>query len=239
MADFGPGDAANRVEGLYGVHSLETLRQWGLRHNPERAHERDDQAAAFPPVRQPLVRVHPATGAKSLYVCPAVISHIEGMDEEASAALIEHVDRARDAGSVRVHAQMAQGRSGDVGQSRGAAYRELVRSYAVSAVDVSHDGRGERAGAGGIRTKPDHFGWSCLILAVRARAAQMPDKYQTIRGLARRSGSRRLIRRRVRRPRIVSEMNRSRTDALTDGNDLGRSIAFAPVASTRTPPLHA
>jgi taurine dioxygenase len=88
-----------RVEGLFGVHSLETLRQWGLRHNPERGSEVDNQSAAFPPVRQPLVRTHPATGAKSLYVCPAVISRIEGMDEAESAALIEilisHVTQAR------------------------------------------------------------------------------------------------------------------------------------------------
>jgi taurine dioxygenase len=78
-----------QVEGLYAVHSLETLRQWGLRHNPERESGVDNQAAAFPPARQPLVRTHPATGAKSLYVCPAVISHIEGMDQFASAALME------------------------------------------------------------------------------------------------------------------------------------------------------
>jgi taurine dioxygenase len=88
-----------RIEGLYGVHSLETLRQWGLRHNPERDRNVDDQAAAYPPVRQPLVRVHPATGAKSLYVCPAVISHIEGLDPDESAALIEmlitHVTQKR------------------------------------------------------------------------------------------------------------------------------------------------
>jgi len=46
-----------------------------------------------------LVRTHPVTGAKSLYVCPAVISHIEGMDAVESAALIEtmimHVTQAR------------------------------------------------------------------------------------------------------------------------------------------------
>lgn len=88
-----------RVEGLYAVHSLETLRQWGLLHNPERGQDVDNQAAAFPPVRQPLVRTHPATGAKSLYVCPAVISHIEGMGAGESAALIEtlimHVTQAR------------------------------------------------------------------------------------------------------------------------------------------------
>ncbi len=88
-----------RVEGLYAVHSLETLRQWGARHNPERAAGVDHQPEAFPPVRQPLVRSHPATGAKSLYVCPAVISHIEGIGAEESAMLIEtlimHVTQAR------------------------------------------------------------------------------------------------------------------------------------------------
>jgi len=88
-----------QVEGLYAVHSLETLRQWGLRHNPERDTDVDKQAAAFPPMRQKLVRTHPATGAKSLYVCPAVISHIEGMDAYASEKLIEtlimHVTQSR------------------------------------------------------------------------------------------------------------------------------------------------
>jgi taurine dioxygenase len=85
-----------RVEGLNAVHSLETPRQWGLRHNPERE---VGEVVAFPPVRQPLVRTHPATGAKSLYVCPAVISHIDGMDVYSSEKLIEtltmHVTQAR------------------------------------------------------------------------------------------------------------------------------------------------
>jgi taurine dioxygenase len=78
-----------RIEGLHAMHSLETLRLWGLRQNPERHKDIDSQAAEFPAVRQPLVRVHPATGAKSLYVCPAVISHVEGLDAAESAALID------------------------------------------------------------------------------------------------------------------------------------------------------
>jgi taurine dioxygenase len=84
-------DAATkqRIETLSAVHLLETLRLWGLRHNPDRHQGIDSQATKFPPVRQPLVRRHPATGAKSLYVCPAVISHIEGMDAAESAALID------------------------------------------------------------------------------------------------------------------------------------------------------
>lgn len=88
-----------RIEGLYGVHALETLRQWGIRHNPDRDVSVDNLSSKYPPVRQPLVRAHPATGAKSLYVCPAVISHVEGIDPAESAALIEtliaHVTQPR------------------------------------------------------------------------------------------------------------------------------------------------
>lgn len=81
-----------RIEGLFAAHSLETLRQWGQRQNPDRSAERS-QVEEFPPARQPLVRVHPATGAKSLYLCPAVISHIEGMEETESTALINTLTR--------------------------------------------------------------------------------------------------------------------------------------------------
>ena len=84
-------DAAmkQRIDDLVAVHSLETLRLWGQRQNPDRRQDIDNQASKFPPVRQPLVRQHAATGAKSLYVCPAVISHIEDMDAAESAGLIE------------------------------------------------------------------------------------------------------------------------------------------------------
>lgn len=82
-----------RIDGLYAIHSLETLRQWGHRQNPDRAPSPASQVSAFPPTRQPLVRVHPVTGAKSLYVCPAVISHIEGLEQAESDALIETLIR--------------------------------------------------------------------------------------------------------------------------------------------------
>jgi alpha-ketoglutarate-dependent taurine dioxygenase len=82
-----------RIDGLYAVHSLETLRQWGARHNPGRAASGPSQLAGFPPMRQPLVRIHPATGARSLYVCPAVISHVEGLDPGESVTLIDTLIR--------------------------------------------------------------------------------------------------------------------------------------------------
>jgi taurine dioxygenase len=96
-----------QIEGLQAMHSLETLRLWGQRHNPERTGDIGSQAVEFPAVRQPLVRVHPATGAKSLYLCPAVISHIEGLDTAASSALIEaliaHIAQPRFVYSHRWH----------------------------------------------------------------------------------------------------------------------------------------
>ena len=111
-----------RIEGLRGVHSLETLRLWGQRQNPDRKQDIKSQVAEFPSVSQPLVREHPATGAKSLYVCPAVISHIEGLGPDESAELIEtliaHVTQPR----YVYTPSLAAGRSGDVGQSRRAAY---------------------------------------------------------------------------------------------------------------------
>jgi alpha-ketoglutarate-dependent taurine dioxygenase len=96
-----------RIEGLHAVHSLETLRRRGLRHNAERGENVDDQASNYPPVQQPLVRVHPVTGAKPLYICPAVISHVEGLDAEESTALddelLAHITQPRFVYSHRWH----------------------------------------------------------------------------------------------------------------------------------------
>jgi len=96
-----------QVENLRAVHSLETLSQWDQRNNPDRPTDTRDQVAKFPPVAQPLVRTHPATGAKSLYVCPAVISYIEGVDPTEGAdlirQLIRHVSQPRFVYSHRWH----------------------------------------------------------------------------------------------------------------------------------------
>lgn len=79
------------IDGLRAVHELETLYEWGARHNPHRPAFTDEQRRMWPPVSQPLVRIHPVTGRKSLYLCPAVISHIEGMDAAEGRALIERL----------------------------------------------------------------------------------------------------------------------------------------------------
>lgn len=86
-----PAAMKQRIDPLRAVHALETLYGWGARHNPHRAAFTDAQRLEWPPVSQPFVRVHPVTGVKSLYLCPAVISHIEDIPAEESRALIEEL----------------------------------------------------------------------------------------------------------------------------------------------------
>jgi alpha-ketoglutarate-dependent taurine dioxygenase len=78
-----------RIEGLTAVHDLATLSVWNARHTPGRAPISDETRRRFPPMPQPLVRSHPVTGRRSLFLCPAVISHVEGMDAAEGRALIE------------------------------------------------------------------------------------------------------------------------------------------------------
>jgi taurine dioxygenase len=80
-----------RIEGLRGVHCLYTLSEWNRRHTPGRPPMDEAKRKLWPPVAHPLVRTHPVSGVKSLFLCPAVISHIEGMGVEDSQALIEEL----------------------------------------------------------------------------------------------------------------------------------------------------
>ena len=72
-----------RVEGLVAVHSYvySQGKVGGIALLTEK--ERD----ALPPVRHPLVRTHPATGRKNLYI-GRHISHVIGMNEEEGRALL-------------------------------------------------------------------------------------------------------------------------------------------------------
>ncbi len=49
------------------------------------------ERAAMPPVWQPMVRRHPVTGRKSLYISPIYHDEVEGLSAEAADALIEEL----------------------------------------------------------------------------------------------------------------------------------------------------
>ena len=74
-----------QIAGLRAVHSLEYMRVSTGDRPPT-----DEERQAAPPVVHPLVRTHPETGEKSLFV-GMYCSHIVGMDNAASRALLDRL----------------------------------------------------------------------------------------------------------------------------------------------------
>ena len=81
-----PDAVKTRIESLTATHDL--LFDFGDRVAPER---RAAIAAEFPPQHHPIVRMHPETGERVLFVNASFTSHIDGMDETESAELLAYL----------------------------------------------------------------------------------------------------------------------------------------------------
>jgi len=80
-----------RVEGAVAVHDFS--QSFGALLDPATRAERQKQ---FPPALHPVVRTHPVTGRRILYVNRIFTSHIVGLDPDESSALIEELCRQAD-----------------------------------------------------------------------------------------------------------------------------------------------
>ena len=78
-----PQPVKDRIEGLEAEHDI--VRSFGGRVSEEK---RAQLARDFPPVRHPVVRSHPETGEKILYVNYTFTSRIIGVSEEDSDSLL-------------------------------------------------------------------------------------------------------------------------------------------------------
>jgi len=79
------------IEDLQGIDSVERLDEFFRISEPTRPLLMAETIAANPPASHPLVRVHPATGRKGLFLAPNALSHIDGMSREESLALAERL----------------------------------------------------------------------------------------------------------------------------------------------------
>ena len=78
------------VDGLTAVH--DGNREWGayLRRHADRGNEWDGAVVtSLPPVEHPVVRVHPETGRKGLFVNPVFTSHIAGVSDAESRGILD------------------------------------------------------------------------------------------------------------------------------------------------------
>lgn len=89
-----PEELRARVDGRYAVHDSNKLLNPRIVISPDRPNAKEfyeELGTKFGAVRQPVVRTHPDTGKRALYVSPRFTLRIEGMDEDASEALLQQL----------------------------------------------------------------------------------------------------------------------------------------------------
>ncbi len=78
-----PEPIREKIDGMTAVHSFTRVFGHGL---PEE--KQAEMREQYPDARHPVVRTHPETGARSLYVNGAFVSHLEGVDEVEGSRLL-------------------------------------------------------------------------------------------------------------------------------------------------------
>lgn len=77
------------------VEKLRAVHDRSFRYSdcyPSRPALTPDEIASMPPVEHPLVRTHPSTGRKALYLAKDVVSRVQGMQESESRKLIDELE---------------------------------------------------------------------------------------------------------------------------------------------------
>ncbi|MBT6276261.1 MAG: TauD/TfdA family dioxygenase [Chromatiales bacterium] len=81
-----PDDVLGTIRDRRCRHDFEHLSRIAAGRKPTA-----EEKAAMPPVWQPMVRIHPVTGRRSLYISPIYNDAIEGLDESQSKAILDQL----------------------------------------------------------------------------------------------------------------------------------------------------
>lgn len=84
-----PDDLKARIADLKAVHSYAHV--YALKY-PDREPLTEERKAQVPDLIHPVVRTHPATGRKVLYISEYIIKQFVGMSEEASRELLDELN---------------------------------------------------------------------------------------------------------------------------------------------------
>lgn len=90
-------------EGLTAVHDIARVFAGRLDKAPADLHEK------FPPQRHPVIRTHPETGERVIYVNTAFTSHIEGLSAEESRWLLAHLYKTAMDAEIQCRFRWAKG----------------------------------------------------------------------------------------------------------------------------------
>ncbi len=77
-----------RIDGAVAIHDF--ANSFGLAMTPEK---REAMREQYPPAEHPVVRTHPQTGRKCIYVNGIFTSHVKGLAPEESDELLRHLYR--------------------------------------------------------------------------------------------------------------------------------------------------
>jgi len=83
----------NFLEGLTAIHDYSHAYDTYFAHLKERPPLTPEQRAKTPPVEQPVVRTHPVTKRKALYVNPGFTKGFVGMPKEESQPILDYLFR--------------------------------------------------------------------------------------------------------------------------------------------------
>lgn len=90
-----PEQTKARIAGLRGVNSWNRLRNPRVRVPEQHGDGKEVYDTGHPDVLHPVVRTHPETGRKALYVSPRHTLTIDGMSDEESEALLQELFAAQ------------------------------------------------------------------------------------------------------------------------------------------------